>query len=100
MQGDVIERKQKMNERLMQQILGIVIPEEKLKDFEIEKIEETEEQRVFHIVEKESRKQETGEELIKDGMSPKNRYPSRLEQCFCHYRRQASPPYGLPSTEE
>jgi hypothetical protein len=44
-----------MDDKLIQQILGIVIPEEILEDFEIERIEEREEERVFHMVEKESR---------------------------------------------
>ena len=44
----------------MQQILGILIPEEILEDFEIVDIEEKADERVFHMREKEERKPEVG----------------------------------------
>ena len=75
----------------MQQILGIVIPEEILEDFEIEQIEEFEEERVFHMVEKESRCPDAGEELLKDGfMRPKDivHYPSGMKRCTIRLRRR------------
>ena len=43
-----------MDDKLIQQILGIVIPEEILEDFEIERIEDREEERVFHMEIKQS----------------------------------------------
>lgn len=79
-----------MDDKLIQQILGIVIPEEILEDFEIERIEEREEERVFHMVEKESRKPEAGEELLKDGyMRPKDvvHYPSGMKRCTIRLKR-------------
>ena len=77
-----------MDDKLIQQILGIVIPEEILEDFVIERIEEREEERVFHMVEKESRKPEAGEVLMKDGyMRPKdwrvlNQGFFRMQLCY------------------
>jgi len=75
----------------MQQILGIVIPEEILKDFEIEKIEEKEDERVFHMVEREDREPKAGEELMKDGyMRPKDivHYPSGMKRCTIRLKRR------------
>lgn len=75
---------------MIQQILGKVITEEILEDFEIERIEEREEERVFHMVEKESRKPEAGEELMKDGyMRPKDvvHYPSGMKRCTIRLKR-------------
>ena len=80
-----------MDDKLIQQILGIVIPKEILEDFEIERIEEREEERVFHMVEKESRKPEAGEELMKDGyMRPKDvvHYPSGMKRCTIRLKRR------------
>ena len=76
---------------MIQQILGIVIPEEILEDFEIERIEEREEERVFHMVEKKSRKPEAGEELMKDGyMRPKDivHYSSGMKRCTIRLKRR------------
>ena len=71
---------------MIQHILGIVIPEEILEDLEIERIEESEEGRVFHRVEKENRRPEVGEELTKDGfMRPKDilHYPAGSLTAYC-----------------
>ena len=80
-----------MDDKLIQQVLGIVIPEEILEDFEIERIEEMEEERVFHMVERESRRPDAGEELLKDGfMRPKDivHYPSGMKRCTIRLKRR------------
>lgn len=82
----VRERERKMDDKLIQQILGIVIPKEILEDFEIERIEESEEGRGFHMVEKENRRPEVGEELTKNGfMRPKDimHYPAGSLTAYC-----------------
>ena len=75
----------------MQQIVGMVIPEEILKDFEIVKIEEREDERVFHMSEKEDHRPDVGEELMKDGyMRAKDivHYPSGMKRCTIRLRRR------------
>ena len=67
-----------------------MIPEEVLEDFEIERIEEQEENRVFTMAEKESRMPETGEVLMKDEyMRPKDivHYPFGMKRCTIRLRR-------------
>ena len=56
-----------MDDKMIQKILCIVIPEEILDDFEIERIEEQGEELISHMVEKESHWPESGEERMKDG---------------------------------
>ncbi len=56
-----------MDDKIVQQILWIVILPEILEDFDLVKIEEKAEERVFHMREKEKRIPEVGEELVKDG---------------------------------
>ena len=80
-----------MDNKIMQQILGILIPEEILEDFEIVDIEEKADERVFHMREKEERKPEVGEELLKDGyMRAKEvvHYPSGMKRCTIRLERR------------
>ena len=80
-----------MDSKTIEQILGILIPEEILEDFELMKVEEKDEERVFYMREKEERKPEAGEELMKDGyMRAKDivHYPSGMKRCTIRLERR------------
>ena len=81
-----------MKEDVLQAAMKILIPEEVLKSFELEKIaEEGEDKRIFYLVEKESMMPEAGEPLMKDGYMREidiMHFPSRLRRSILRLKRR------------